>query len=75
MMIAVLVLLILFSPKHTSIYSPGEVIIIKSENIIWRKFTNSYNREITIKKKIIVESYESVGLLNLKKIFSYRHKL
>ncbi len=78
MLIAVLVLLIIFSPKHTSFYSSGEVIIIKSENIIWRKFTSSYNREITIKKKLIVESYESAGLLNLKKyldiVTSYKNR-
>jgi hypothetical protein len=47
----------------------GEIIIIKSENIIWRKLTSSYNTEITIKKTQIVESYEASSLFALKKHF------
>ena len=46
-----MLIVLMFSPKHISVNVSGEIIIIKSENIIWRKLTSSYNTEITIKKK------------------------
>ena len=49
-LLAVMLIVLVFSPKHISVNVSGEIIIIKSENIIWRKLTSSYNTEITIKK-------------------------
>ena len=68
-LLAVMLIVLMFSPKNISVNVSGEIIIIKSENIIWRKLTSSYNTEITIKKTQIVESYEASSLFALKKHF------
>lgn len=69
LLVSLLLVLIFFSPKNISINNSGDIIIIKSEAILRKKITKSYESEVTIKKPHIVDYYERYAFFKLKRYF------